>query len=59
MRNFFDSLFCLLLQVLCLLFQGLGTNEAVLIEILASRTNAEIHAVKDAYRRCKNANREF
>jgi len=31
--------------------KGLGTNEAVLIEILASRTNAEIHAFKDAYKR--------
>jgi hypothetical protein len=31
------------------LFQGVGTKESVLIEILCSRTNAEINAIKQAY----------
>jgi annexin A7/11 len=31
--------------------QGAGTNESVLIEIMCSRTNAEIHALKEAFRR--------
>lgn len=35
---------------LCLL-QGAGTDEACLIEILASRTNAEIKALNIAYKK--------
>ena len=30
--------------------RGLGTDEATLIEILASRTNEQIHAIKTAYK---------
>lgn len=32
------------------LFQGIGTDEATLIEILASRTNMEILDIKNAYK---------
>lgn len=32
-----------------LLLQGLGTDEGVLIEILSTRTNAEINAIKQSY----------
>lgn len=31
--------------------QGLGTDESVLIEILCTRTNAEITAIKQSYQR--------
>lgn len=31
--------------------QGMGTKESVLIEIMCSRTNAEMQAIKEAYRR--------
>lgn len=34
-----------------LLFQGLGTDEGVLIEILCTRTNAEINAIKHSYQK--------
>ncbi|VDK58863.1 unnamed protein product [Cylicostephanus goldi] len=30
-------------------FQGFGTNERVLIEILSSRTNEEIQAIRNTY----------
>ncbi|VDP31573.1 unnamed protein product [Soboliphyme baturini] len=33
--------------------QGLGTDESVLTEILGSRTNTEIAAIKAEYYRCK------
>lgn len=32
------------------LFQGVGTDESTLIEILASRTNREILDIKKAYK---------
>lgn len=31
--------------------QGLGTDESVLIEILCTRTNAEITAIKQSYQK--------
>jgi len=31
--------------------QGLGTDEGVLIEILCTRTNAEINAIKQSYQK--------
>ena len=34
-----------------LLLQGLGTDEGVLIEILCTRSNAEINAIKQSYQR--------
>lgn len=34
-----------------LLLQGLGTDEGVLIEILSTRTNAEINAIKQSYQK--------
>ena len=34
-----------------LLLQGLGTDEGVLIEILCTRTNAEINAIKQSYQK--------
>jgi len=39
--------------------KGLGTNEAVLIEILASRSNAEINACKAAYKRLYQQDLEY
>lgn len=33
--------------------KGAGTDENALIEVLASRTNAEIHELKLAYKKCK------
>lgn len=33
-----------------LLFQGLGTDESTLIEVLATRTNREIADIKNAYK---------
>lgn len=35
---------------------GIGTNEDVLIEILCTMSNYEIHAIKHAYERCKCSN---
>ena len=32
--------------------EGAGTNEAALIEIMATRSNAEIAAIKTAYKFC-------
>ena len=34
-----------------LFLQGLGTDEGVLIEILCTRSNAEINAIKQSYQR--------
>jgi hypothetical protein len=34
-----------------LVSQGLGTDESALIEVLCGRTNAEIYALRDLYRR--------
>lgn len=33
--------------------QGIGTNETVLIEIMTTRTNAEINAIKQTYKSSK------
>ncbi|XP_005410994.1 PREDICTED: annexin A13 isoform X4 [Chinchilla lanigera] len=38
--------------------KGMGTDEAVLIEILCSRTNKEISAIKEAYQRLFNKSLE-
>lgn len=35
------------------LFQGAGTDEKTLIEILATRTNAEIRAINEAFKEGK------
>lgn len=32
---------------------GVGTNEETIIEILCTASNAEIHNIKAAYRKCK------
>lgn len=34
--------------------QGIGTDEDDLIEILCTRSNKEIHALKAAYKTCKS-----
>lgn len=36
-------------DLLCVLFKGAGTDEKCLIEILASRTNEQTHAMREAY----------
>ncbi|XP_051827019.1 annexin A13 isoform X1 [Antechinus flavipes] len=38
--------------------KGIGTDESVLIEILCTRTNKEIKAIKEAYQRLFNSNLE-
>lgn len=37
------------LNFLCFFSQGLGTDESVLIEILLTRTNAQIEEMKSVY----------
>ena len=34
-------------------FQGLGTDEQVLVEIICTRTNEQINAFKQSYKTCK------
>ena len=45
------SVFCLIQPHANLYFQGLGTDEDTLIEILASRNNMEIEGIKAAYKK--------
>ena len=37
--------------VVFVFFQGLGTDESVLIEVLCTRTNEEIRAIREAYKK--------
>lgn len=41
------------------LFQGLGTDEETLIEILCSRSNTELLEIKQVYRECKFLNKSL
>jgi len=34
-------------------FQGLGTDEHVLVEVICTRSNTQIKAFKEAYKTCK------
>ena len=43
----------LLLTHVFLFLQGIGTDEDALIEIMCSRSNAEIHKIRESYKRCK------
>lgn len=42
------SFYCIFDLILC--FQGVGTNEKCLIEVLASRNNTQIHEMAAAYK---------
>ena len=50
---------CLLLRNFTLFLppQGLGTNEATLIEILCTRSNQQITKIKEYYKKSKNLTR--
>ena len=41
------------LEVNALSLQGLGTNEKTLIEVICTRTNAQLTAMKEAYKTSK------
>ena len=34
-------------------FQGAGTDETTLVEVLATKTNEEINLIKEKYKECK------
>lgn len=54
-------MYILYLKLLCVksnedfcLFQGLGTDEETLIELVCSRSSAELVEIKQVYKECKS-----